>query len=122
MKYRVTHRTEYFYSGTITQCHNLAHLRPRDLPGQQCLTHRLEIDPVPMDYAEYEDFFGNQVNYFSIQQPHQNLTVVAVSEVQLDEQAEQLPLYDDLAWDNVRARLANPQESELRAATPRGAR
>jgi transglutaminase-like putative cysteine protease len=114
MKYRVVHRTEYFYSGTITQCHNLAHLRPRDLPGQQCLTHRLEIDPQPVDTAEYEDFFGNRVNYFSIQQPHRNLTVVAASEVQLEEQAEQLPLYNDLAWDEVRARLGNPQEAELR--------
>ena len=45
MKYRVTHRTEYFYSGTITQCHNIVHLRPRELPGQLCLSHRLDIDP-----------------------------------------------------------------------------
>jgi transglutaminase-like putative cysteine protease len=114
MKYRVTHRTEYVYSGTITQCHNIAHLRPRELPGQQCLTHRLEIDPEPVDRAEYEDFFGNRVNYFSIQQPHQQLTVVAVSEIQLDTQTEQLPLYNGLAWDEARARLANPVEAELR--------
>ena len=114
MKYRVVHRTEYFYSGTITQCHSLAHLRPRDLPGQQCLNHQLDINPAPVDYAEYEDFFGNRVNYFSIQQPHQNLTVVAVSEIQLDEQAEQLPLYNDLGWDEVRVRLENAQEAELR--------
>jgi transglutaminase-like putative cysteine protease len=114
MKYRVTHRTEYFYSGTITQCHNLAHLRPRNLPGQQCLAHRLEIDPAPVDHAEYEDFFGNRVNYFSIQQAHRILKVVAVSEMRLDDETEQLPLYDDLAWDEVRARLANPREAELR--------
>jgi len=114
MKYRVTHRTEYFYSGTITQCHNIVHLRPRELPGQLCLNHRLDIDPEPADRAEYEDFFGNRVNYFSIQQPHARLSVVAVSEIQLDEQAEQLPLSNDLAWDEVRARLANPREAELR--------
>jgi transglutaminase-like putative cysteine protease len=114
MKYRVVHKTEYFYSGTITQCHNLAHLRPRSLPGQQCLTHRLEIDPAPVDYAEYDDFFGNPVSYFSVQQPHRLLKVVAVSELSLDEEAEQLPLYNDLAWDEVRARLANPREAELR--------
>jgi transglutaminase-like putative cysteine protease len=114
MKYRVVHKSEYFYSGTITQCHNIAHLRPRSLPGQQCLSHRLEIDPPPVDIAEYEDFFGNRVSYFSIQQPHHNLKIIAVSELHLDEQAKQLPLYNDLAWDDVRARLANPQEAELR--------
>jgi transglutaminase-like putative cysteine protease len=114
MIYRVVHKTEYFYSGTIGQCHNLAHLRPRDLPGQQCLEHRLEIDPLPVDYAEYEDFFGNQASYFSIQQPHQTLSVVARSEIHLEEEVEQLPLYYDLAWDEVRARLANPQDAQLR--------
>jgi transglutaminase-like putative cysteine protease len=114
MRYRVTHRTEYFYSGTITQCHNIVHLRPRELPGQLCLNHHLDIEPEPADRAEYEDFFGNRVNYFSILQPHSQLTVVAVSEVQLDAQAEQLPLYDDLAWDEVRVRLANPRGAELR--------
>jgi len=114
MKYRVTHRTDYFYSGTITQCHNIAHLRPRELPGQQCLGHRLEIEPPPVDHAEYEDFFGNRVNYFSIQQPHRQLTVLAISEIQLEAQVEQLSLYNDLAWDEVRARLANPREAELR--------
>jgi transglutaminase-like putative cysteine protease len=113
MKYRVVHKTEYFYSGTITQCHNIAHLKPRNLPWQQCLSHRLEIDPPPVDIAEYEDFFGNQVSYFSIQQPHRNLKIIAVSELHLDEQAKQLPLYNDLAWDDVRARLANPREAEL---------
>ena len=85
MKYRVAHKTEYFYSGTITQCHNLTHLRPRNLPGQQCLAHRLEIDPLPGDYSEFEDFFGNQVSYFSVQQPHRNLKILAVSELLLDE-------------------------------------
>jgi transglutaminase-like putative cysteine protease len=114
MKYRVSHKTEYYYSGTITQCHNLVHLRPRSLAGQQCLDYRLEIEPVPVDYAEYEDYFGNHVSYFSIQQPHQILKVVAVSEIHLDEETEQLPLYCDLAWDQVRARLANPLEPQLR--------
>jgi len=114
MKYRVVHKTEYFYSGTITQCHNIAHLKPRNLPRQQCISHRLEIDPPPVDIAEYEDFFGNQVSYFSIQQPHRNLKILAVSELHLDEQAKQLPLYNDLAWDDVRARLANPREADLR--------
>ena len=79
MKYRIVHKTEYFYGGTVSQCHNLAHLRPRNLPNQQCLGHRLQIDPLPMDLAEHEDFYGNHISYFSIQQPHQALTVTADS-------------------------------------------
>jgi len=112
MKYRVTHRTEYFYSGTVSQCHNLAHLRPRDSDRQQCLQQQLQITPVPNDIAEHTDFFGNHVSYFSIQQPHQSMTVTASSEVVLHGNAGQLPLYNDAPWDEVRKRLAAPQAAD----------
>ena len=108
MRYRIVHKTEYFYGITVSQCHNLAHLRPRNLPAQQCLGHRLEIDPLPMDLAEHEDFFGNHVSYFSIQQPHQTLTVTATSEIQLDSGNNQLVLDKDIPWDEVRDKLAEP--------------
>jgi len=113
MKYRVTHRTEYFYSGTVSQCHNLAHLRPRDNDRQQCLQHQLDIDPAPNDMADHSDFFGNRMSYFSIQQPHQSMTVTASSEVVLHEEAGQLPLYTDSPWEQVRDRLAVPQSADL---------
>ena len=114
MKYRVVHRTEYVYGITVSQCHNLAHLRPRNLPAQQCLGHRLQIDPLPLDLAEHEDFFGNHVSYFSITQPHRTLTVTATSEVQLDIGSGQLALDRDMPWDEVRARLAQPLTENTR--------
>ena len=108
MKYRIVHKTEYRYGVTVSQCHNLAHLRPRNLPNQQCLGHRLQIDPLPVDLAEHEDFFGNHLSYFSIQQAHQALTVTAISEVQLNPGYDQLPLERDMAWDEVHKQLAAP--------------
>jgi len=108
MKYRVVHRTEYRYGITVSQCHNLAHLRPRNLPRQQCQGFRLQIDPLPMDYADHEDFFGNHVSYFSITQPHQTLTVTATSEIQLQTGNGQLALDKDVPWDKVRLRLTEP--------------
>jgi transglutaminase-like putative cysteine protease len=113
MKYRIVHKTEYTYGITVSQCHNIAHLRPRNLPAQQCLGHRLQIDPLPMDLAEHEDFFGNHATYFSIQQPHQTLTVTATSEVELQPR-DGSPLPDtDMPWDEVRRRLTEvPAEAE----------
>jgi transglutaminase-like putative cysteine protease len=108
MKYRVVHRTEYVYGITVSQCHNLAHLRPRNLPTQQCQGFRLQIDPLPMDHAEHEDFFGNTISYFSITQPHQKLTVTATSEIQLETGNSQLALDKDMPWDKVRLRLTEP--------------
>ena len=113
MKYRVVHQTEYRYGASVSLCHNLVHLRPRNLATQQCLGHRLQIDPLPMDLAEHEDFFGNHVSYFSIQQPHEVLTVTATSEMLL-EPASQLPLGEDMPWDAVRMRLAEAQSEAIR--------
>jgi transglutaminase-like putative cysteine protease len=108
MKYRVVHKTEYRYGTTVSQCHNLAHLRPRNLPAQQCLGHRLQIDPLPIDLAEHVDYFGNHVSYFSIQQPHKALTVTAISEVELEPGNNQLALEGDMPWDEVRRQLGAP--------------
>ena len=113
MKFRVIHQTEYRYGASVSLCHNLAHLRPRNLATQQCLGHRLQIDPLPMDLAEHEDFFGNHVSYFSIQQPHEVLTVTATSEIQLDP-ANQLLLGEDMPWDEVRNRLQEAQTDAVR--------
>jgi len=114
MKYRVVHKTEYYYGVSVSQCHNLAHLRPRNLPTQQCLGHRLQIDPLPMDLAEHEDFFGNHVSYFSIQQPHQAFSVTATSEILLDPGSSQLALDRGMPWDEVRVRLAEPLTDDAR--------
>ncbi len=114
MKYRIIHRTDYAYGNAVSQCFNLAHLRPRNLAGQQCLGHRLEIDPLPLDLAEHEDFFGNQVSYFSIQQPHTALSVTATSEVDLATDKQPPAPIDDTPWDEVRAQLSQPQTEATR--------
>jgi transglutaminase-like putative cysteine protease len=114
MKFRVVHKTEYRYGTRVSQCHNLAHLRPRNLPTQQCLGHRLQIDPLPMDLAEHEDFFGNHLSYFSIQQPHTTFTVIATSEIHLDPGTGQLALDKDAGWDEVRAQLREPASEAVR--------
>lgn len=113
MKYRVIHKTEYRYGASVSLCHNLAHLRPRNLASQQCLGHRLQIDPLPMDLAEHEDFFGNHVSYFSIQQPHETLTVTATSEIHLDPGGHP-QAGEDIPWNDVRTLLAEALTDDVR--------
>lgn len=114
MKYRIVHTTEYRYATDVSLCHNIAHLRPRNLPRQQCLGHRLRIDPLPIDLAEHEDYFGNQAAYFSIQQPHRQLTVTATSEVEL--LPDGAAADTGIAWDAVQQRLAAPADEADREA------
>jgi transglutaminase-like putative cysteine protease len=83
MKYRVTHTTKYTYSENVTLCHNIAHLLPRITPSQSCHLSQLLIDPLPANVNEWSDLFGNRRASFSIQKPHKELSVTAISEVEV---------------------------------------
>lgn len=83
MKYKVTHTTKYAYSEAVPVCHNLVHLAPRELPHQKCTAFKLLIHPDPFSVSNRKDYFGNDVAYFSIDQPHLGLTVTATSHVEV---------------------------------------
>lgn len=83
MKYTITHRTSYHYNSGVALCHNEARLLPRETPWQICQPSQLTIRPRPALSAERQDFFGNRVLYFAIQDIHQQLDVTVVTAVQV---------------------------------------
>lgn len=83
MRFRVSHVTRYRYADPVSLCHSVAHLKPRDLPHQRCLSSQVRVDPWPAVAREHTDFFGNRVSYFAIQQSHSHLEVTAQSEVEI---------------------------------------
>jgi len=97
MKYRVIHRTTYTYEQRVKSCQNEAHLIPRSGARQHCLSSRVDITPEPGCRTEREDFFGNRVIYFAIEEPHDRLVVTATSLVSLVEEAGRLPPFD-VSW------------------------
>ncbi|MCG2634109.1 MAG: transglutaminase family protein [Gammaproteobacteria bacterium] len=105
MKYRVSHRTHYKYPQAVVTCYNEAHLLPRDCVGQTCLQTRLSVDPLPTDYRERQDFFGNTTTYFEIHRPHQELTITAVSEISMGGTPPQLEFGSPTTWEQVRDKL-----------------
>jgi transglutaminase-like putative cysteine protease len=78
-RHRVTHRTEYRYSDTVTSSYGRGFLTPRDLPRQRCVAHRLIIDPAPSDSSTSQDDYGNISSYFHVTEPHRTLTVTSDS-------------------------------------------
>lgn len=97
MKLRVRHTTEYGYGETVPLCHNLVHLQPRDTDRQQCLEHELSITPAPAAIRTGDDFFGNPVAWFSLQEPHRGLSITALSTVELSADAQTTP--NSEAWE-----------------------
>src|SRR6056297_70826 len=83
MLYQVRHTTRYEYQASVSLCHNLAHLLPRETPQQSCLASELQIDPLPNDLAERRDAFGNRTVYFAVEQPHQRQTVTMSCQVRV---------------------------------------
>ncbi|MDJ0788703.1 MAG: transglutaminase family protein [Myxococcota bacterium] len=83
MRYDVTHTTTYTYSDAVAVSHNVGHLLPR--PGERQELHRLEleIEPSPPTVRWHRDYFGNDVVYFSIREPHEKLVVTTRSRVEV---------------------------------------
>lgn len=100
-RYTVTHATTYSYDDDVTDSLGIAHVVPRSLPWQRVESTAVRIEPVPGDLSQDIDYYGNTITYFQVSEPHRELVVTAVSEVDVS-----VPVYDaeplDRAWEECR--------------------
>ena len=82
MIYRVRHRTCYRYQQPVVLCYNAAHMLPRSTPLQTCLSSQIQVHPRPAYGRRHEDYFGNTIYYFSIEESHDALEIEVVSDLQ----------------------------------------
>ena len=101
MRYNIRHTTLYSYTVAVPVCHNQVHLAPRDTAAQSCREHRLAVEPQPSIRAKRRDYFGNDVEYFSIQEAHDGLSVTAMSLVDVASPVlkigQKTPAWEDVA-------------------------
>ncbi len=81
MLYQIRHKSRFRYDSDVLVCQNLTHLKARTLDSQTCIGSRLEVSLPPAVRMEYLDYFGNSSCYFSIQENHRALDVIATNEV-----------------------------------------
>ncbi|MCU0763787.1 MAG: transglutaminase family protein [Hydrogenophaga sp.] len=114
MLLRILHRTVYEYHGAVNLAQHMAHLTPLNTPGQTLHESRLRISPEPAARTQTLDVFGNLRTFFSLQAPHDTLSVEADSLVETTE-PRPLPLetpWGALGWEAVR------EHFRYRARTP----
>ncbi len=115
MRFRVTHRTRYGYGDAVLLSHNVAQLRPRETRTQRAEHHELIVSPQPSTRSGGTDYFGNHVTWFSVQEPHSELTITAKSEMEVS-----LALRPDVSngpsWEEVRDTILNSPSPQLRFA------
>ncbi len=94
MRYRIRHITRYNYTAPVTRCYNLANVIPRDTARQRCLSNRITLSPLPSTTHKRSDYFGNKAFHFEIQKAHSELSITAVSEVELSDTGSNTPNLD----------------------------
>lgn len=101
MVYRTLHTTLYSYEGPVSSCLTEVRLTPRGMNGRQQVRHfRLRVLPEPESIDKRLDYYGNEVWTFSVLEPHDRLTVTAVSQVEIVPLAP-LALEESPAWEEV---------------------
>lgn len=110
--YKIIHKTEYSYMQPVNLCYNEARLTPRTFAYQHCNDSEFVVEPEPWECREREDFFGNTVYYFTIQQPHNQLAVTVTSRVSVEGRQQMLGFSEYLAWETVRQQLHTDADAE----------
>ncbi len=108
MIYRITHRTTYKYKYPVSVGNHVACLTPRSLPNHQLVRSELHIQPQPATRTEREDYFGNLLCFFTVQEPHKELVVEAHSEVTMNGNATAWPQQSP-TWEEAARSLPNDQ-------------
>jgi transglutaminase-like putative cysteine protease len=99
MLLQVTHDTRYRYQPAVETAQHMAYMQPRGHAAQVVLEHVLNISPQPAQMRSIADVYGNTRCFFSLQTPHEVLSVVAHSLVS----TRPSPIITSLlAWEKVR--------------------
>jgi len=111
MKYRIVHKTAYRYSEPASLSQNELFLYPRETANQQVVRSRLTILPTPQYLQRRTDYFGNIPHVFMVQEPHEQLSIVADSSVVTSAPAAPSPAAT-APWETVVKRLAARERAE----------
>ena len=115
MEYLVRHRTTYRYLQDVSYSCHLAHLHVRETELQHVFDSQVTLDPIPASREQRPDYFGNLCQWFTLDQPHTVLEVLAESRVRVNPPPE----YDlrlSESWETVRGRLEEAADAESRDA------
>jgi transglutaminase-like putative cysteine protease len=103
VRYRVTHETTYAYEELVSICHNELRLEPRETEVQRNLGTALRIEPMPRATTAELDYFGNPMHFFTVEEPHHRMVLIAESELEIEAARAERP--ETPAWEALRERL-----------------
>jgi transglutaminase-like putative cysteine protease len=87
MHLRLLHRNTFVYAGKAHDSFNEVRLKPVSDATQHCRQFDLALTPAA-ETREYEDFYGNTIDYFDVVEAHPKLVIEATSLVDTVPMAE----------------------------------
>ena len=99
MLLQITHDTHYRYQPSVETAQHMAYMQPCAHGAQTVLDHTLLVNPPPAQLRTMADVYGNTRCFFSLQTPHEILSVVAHSLVSTRPSPA---VKSDIAWEKVR--------------------
>ncbi len=104
MKFAIRHVTTYRYDEPVYESVNELRISPRTNTRQACYHHHITVTP-NAPFFSFEDAFGNRVYAFTVNAPHDALTIIAQSVVVTHENdAQRLAVWDaDKDWTYIAA-------------------
>jgi transglutaminase-like putative cysteine protease len=112
MTYNITHRTLYEYAAPVTVSYHVARLEPRATSSQQRETFSLKVFPEPHLRRARPDYFGNRLCFFSVQEVHSRLEIIAHSRVSV---ARTQPAANESKspWESIAGMFRDPVSPEV---------
>ena len=80
-RYNIVHSNEFKYGGPVRASYNETRMMPTGR-GQKLLDFELTITPMSSRY-DYTDYWGSRVTAFEVLRPHESLSIVARSHVEV---------------------------------------
>lgn len=102
MLLEVTHLTRYNYQARVDNAQHVAYLTPARSSHQELLQHKLTVTPRPTEHEQMVDIYENTRSFFSIQESHTQLSVLAHSIVRT--QRPPAP-FSETSWEQVQERF-----------------
>jgi transglutaminase-like putative cysteine protease len=116
MLFDVRHETRFHYASPVSISHQLLKLRPRRSSRQNVHDVHVDVTPGPFMHKSWVDYFGNEVEFLTVQEPHRDLIIVGHSQVEVLP-GMNIMLDFSPAWEIVAQTMQTPTNSEALGAS-----
>jgi transglutaminase-like putative cysteine protease len=116
MLYDVRHETRFHYSAPVSISHQLLTLRPRRSNRQNVQEVRVEVTPRPYVQRSWVDYFGNEIEFLTVQESHRDLVILSESQVEVLP-GMNIMLDFSPAWEVVAQTMQTPTNGEALGAS-----